>query len=134
MDDATRSQVRSRANERCEYCQLKSEDDPLPFHIEHIIPKKHRGSSELANLALACHQCNLHKGPNLSGLDPDTGKLIQLFNPREQKWLEHFRYTQGARITGLTDVGKTTIFVLDMNEESRVKLRLECGYYDGPLG
>jgi len=124
MDDATRSQVRRRANECCEYCLLKSEDDPLPFHIEHIIPKKHRGESTLGNLALACHQCNLHKGPNLSGLDPDTGKLVQLFNPREQKWHEHFRY-KAAR---LTSVGKTTIFVLDMNEDSRVKLRIECDY------
>jgi len=127
MDDATRSHVRRRANERCEYCQLKSEDDPLPFHIEHIIPKKHRGTSELDNLALACHQCNLHKGSNLSGLDPDTSELIQLFNPRVQNWSEHYCYS-GPSIRGLTSVGKTTVFVLDMNEESRVKLRVECGY------
>lgn len=133
MDDATRSHVRRRANERCEYWQLKSEDDLLPFHIEHIIPKKHRGTSELDNLALACHQCNLHKGPNLSGLDPDTSKLVPLFNPRVQKWQEHFRYN-GARIRGLTSIGKTTVFVLDINEESRIKLRLECGYSNDPLG
>lgn len=133
MDDATRSQVRRRANELCEYCQLKSVDDPLPFHIEHIIPKKHRGTSELVNLALACHQCNLHKGPNLTGLDPDTGKLVQLFNPREQEWQEHFSYSEEARIVGLTAVGKTTLFVLNMNDEDRVKSRLECGY-GAPLG
>jgi len=129
MDNVTRSQVRYRANECCEYCLLKAADDPLPLHIEHIIPKKHRGTSELDNLALACHQCNLHKGSNLSGLDPNTGKLVRLFNPRVQMWQDHFRY-KGARLEGTTLIGETTVFVLNMNEESRVRLRLECGYGD----
>lgn len=121
MDNAIRSHVRERANQRCEYCSLKADHDTLPLHIEHIIAKKHGGSSELGNLALACQQCNLHKGPNLTGLDPDTGKLVQLFNPRLDNWQVHFRY-QGAVVQGLTPVGKTTVFVLDMNEESRVNL------------
>lgn len=133
MDDTTRSQVRRRANQRCEYCLLQAEDDPLPLHIEHIIPKKHRGTSDLGNLALACHQCNLHKGPNLSGLDPDTGKLTPLFHPRQQNWEEHFRY-RGPRIKGLTAVGRTTVFVLNMNDDDRVAARRLFGYGDVLLG
>jgi hypothetical protein len=27
----------------------------------------------IRNLAPACHRCNLHKGPNLTGIDPETG-------------------------------------------------------------
>ena len=58
MDDAIRSLVRSRANGRCEYCLLHENEDGFVFHVEHIIPKKHRGDSELENLTFACNQCN----------------------------------------------------------------------------
>jgi hypothetical protein len=30
------------------------------------------------NLAFACYHCNLHKGPNLSGIDQDSGALVRL--------------------------------------------------------
>ena len=133
MDAATRTLVRSRAHGRSEYCRLKEDDDVYTFHVEHIIPKKHGGDSGLENLALSCHQCNLHKGPNLAGLDPDSGQIIPLFHPRQQNWQEHFRY-QGPRIEGITIIGKTTAFVLNMNDKDRVEARRIYGYGDGPLG
>ena len=37
-----------------------------------------------------CYHCNLHKGPNLSGIDQESGALVRLFNPREDKWDDHF--------------------------------------------
>ena len=47
MDAAARQHVRDRAGNRCEYCGLRREHSPLaPLQIEHIIPKKHRGSDE----------------------------------------------------------------------------------------
>jgi len=58
MDEALRSLVRSRANRNCEYCQLHEDEDNYVFHVEHIIPRKHRGESTPENLALACNQCN----------------------------------------------------------------------------
>lgn len=127
MDESTRQKVRRRAGDRCEYCLITAEDALLPLQIEHITALKHGGSSELDNLALACHRCNLHKGPNLAGLDPDNGDLVRLYNPRAQVWQDHFRF-QGARIQGTTEYGRTTVFVLNMNEESRVQLRELCGY------
>jgi 5-methylcytosine-specific restriction endonuclease McrA len=42
------------------------------FHVDHIIPKQHGSSDDPSNLALACYHYNLYKGPNLTGLDPDT--------------------------------------------------------------
>jgi 5-methylcytosine-specific restriction endonuclease McrA len=30
----------------------------------------------LDNLALACHRCNLRKGPNLTGIDPMSGEMV----------------------------------------------------------
>src|SRR6266516_3295852 len=68
----TRAQVRERAQNVCEYCQLHQDDSPLAaLHVEHIIPKIHGGSDDLDNAALACIDCNLHKGTNLTGIDPD---------------------------------------------------------------
>ena len=56
---------------RCEYCRLPQSALPLArFHIEHVIARQHRGGDSPGNLALSCHHCNLHKGPNLSGVDP----------------------------------------------------------------
>ena len=60
------------------------------FHVEHIVPRKHKGGDDLGNLCLCCQHCNLHKGANLSGLDPATGQLTRLFHPREDIWEEHF--------------------------------------------
>jgi 5-methylcytosine-specific restriction endonuclease McrA len=77
-----------RAQNACEYCCLHQEDSPLAtLHIEHIIPKFHGGSDDIDNLALACIDCNLHKGTNLTGIDPETGALTELFHPRHQEWM-----------------------------------------------
>lgn len=112
MDEATRERVRSRAGNRCEYCQLRQEDSPLAkLHIEHIIPRKHGGNDRNANLALAWIDCNLHKGPNVAGLDHETGQLIELFHPRRHRWDEHFEW-QGIYLVGKTPIGRVTVEVL----------------------
>ena len=87
----TKALVRKRAGYSCEYCGLHEDDSPLAaLHVEHIIPKCHGGTDDPANLALACIDCNLHKGPNLTGIDPNTGELSQLYNPRTNSWNRHF--------------------------------------------
>src|SRR5260370_38320343 len=86
-----RAQVRERAQNACEYCHLHQDDSPLAaLHVEHIIPKIHGGSDDIDNLALACIDCNLHKGTNLTGIDPETKEITELFNPRRQAWEDHF--------------------------------------------
>lgn len=133
MDAATRTAVWNRADSRCEYCHLRQEHEPVhTFHIEHVVAKQHRGTDELGNLALACHLCNWHKGPNLTSLDPDNGTLTPLFHPRRDHWPDHFSY-HGANLIGLTDIGRTTIWLLEMNCDERLALRsvlLELGELD----
>ena len=120
---AIRDLVRSRAQGCCEYCQALQADMPIAtFHVEHIIARQHGGPSVESNLALSCHHCNLHKGPNLSGIDPDTTLPTQLFNPRLAKWDEHFAMN-GAEVIGLTPVGRATVRVLVMNARGRLDLR-----------
>ena len=54
MDAETRRIVRERADDRCEYCRLRQEQAPLWRHqIEHIVPRKHRGTDDPDNLGLA---------------------------------------------------------------------------------
>jgi 5-methylcytosine-specific restriction endonuclease McrA len=123
MDAAVREFVRERAGNHCEYCLLKQEHLPfLTFQVEHIIPRKHGGDDPPVNLALACDRCNSHKGTNLTGIDPETGEIVALFNPRQHLWEEHFCLSD-VTIVGLAAVGRTTIHVLRMNEERRVRLR-----------
>src|SRR2546429_7679685 len=118
-----RSHVRERAHNACEYCHLHQRDSPLAaLHIEHIIPKTHGGSDDLDNLALACIDCNLHKGTNLTGIDPETNEVTELFHPRRQDWNEHFGL-QGVHVIGKTETGRTTIRVLNMNSDDQAALR-----------
>ena len=92
------------------------------LHVEHIIPKTHGGSDDIDNLALACIDCNLHKGTNLTGIDPETSAVTQLFHPRHQAWEDHFEW-QGIYLAGKTATGRTTIRVLNINSEDQVALR-----------
>lgn len=123
MDAQTRARVRERAGHRCEYCQLHQDDSPLAaLHIEHIIPKVHGGTDDLENLALACIDCNLHKGTNLSGVDPASGEITKLFHPRRESWEAHFMW-RGNEIVGRSASGRTTVRVLQMNSEDQLALR-----------
>lgn len=89
---------------------------------DHIIPNQHGGSSEADNLALACLRCNRRKGPNIGSLDPETGALVSFFNPRTQKWQQHFRL-DGAMIQPLTPEGRVTVKILRLNDAQRVEER-----------
>jgi len=125
IDAATRRLVRERAGHRCEYCRLAQAHQPFPaFPVDHIIARQHGGTDAADNLALSCYHCNLHKGPNLTGIDPESGALTPLFHPRRTVWDAHF-LLRDALIVGLTAVGRTTVYVLAMNAAERVQLRRE---------
>ena len=112
MDEATRQLVRTRAAGRCEYCRSYQDDEPFArFQTEHVVARQHGGSDDESNLALACPHCNLHKGPNLAGLDPFDDTLTPLFNPRTQRWEDHFA-RRGPLIMGQSAVGRTTFSVV----------------------
>ena len=125
-----RERVRIRAGHRCEYCRLRQAvESGVPFHTEHIVAQQHGGVDAEDNLAFACCWCNAVKGPNLTSLDPDSGKITRLFHPRQDRWEEHFR-REGPHILGVKDVGRTTVFLLRFNSEMNLRLRsllLELG-------
>jgi hypothetical protein len=83
VDKAVHKAVRARAGHRCEYCRFPETFAELPFHLDHIIALQHGGPTVPENLALACCYCNRYKGPNLSGIDPESGNVVSLFHPRQ---------------------------------------------------
>ncbi len=122
MDKALAKIVRERAGYCCEYCRLPENCVSITFEIDHVVAEQHAGKSVASNLALACFADNHHKGPNLAGIDPQTGKRAWLFNPRRQKWERHFRW-YGAVLVGRTAEGRATIAVLQINAPHRVAQR-----------
>ncbi len=115
--------VIARANGRCEYCLLHQDASFARHPIDHIIPVAQGGETNETNLALACASCNTAKGPNLTGIDPLSGQVAVLYNPRRQKWERHFKL-EGATIVGLTKSGRATVHLLQINSPKRVEERL----------
>jgi hypothetical protein len=116
--------VWERAGGCCEYCCMSHEYDHSTFEIDHVIAASHGGATRASNLCLACFSCNSFKGPNLSGVDPKTKKIVQLFNPRRHAWPRHFRW-HGPRLLGRTSTGRATIATLRINLDHRIAYRQE---------
>lgn len=122
MDSALRRRVLERAEFRCEYCHYPVEFAVRPFQVDHIIAEQHGGTTILDNLASACNRCNLHKGPNIASIDPTTGTMVPLFNPRTQEWGANFSW-EGPRLVGITPIGRATIAVLSINSPLVIAVR-----------
>lgn len=126
-----RKLIIARAANRCEYCRVLSYLVGLDFHIEHIIGIQHGGTDSILNLAYACSYCNWKKGPNIGTILYLGGKLTPLFNPITQNWFDYFEAKNGE-IIPLTNVGKATVKLLELNQPSRVNARFQmmlAGFY-----
>jgi HNH endonuclease len=115
---ASRQRIRQRANFLCEYCHSSEEASASLFTLDHIIPQSLGGDDAEDNLALACHRCNGRRYNFTEGTDSQTNILVPLFNPRKDRWFEHFSWsTDGYNIFGVTPIGRATIDRLDLNDD-----------------
>lgn len=62
----------------------------------------------------------------MAGLDPLDGRLTPLYNPRSDRWIDHFA-DRGSVVVGRTADGRVTVRVLGMNDRLRAELRLLAG-------
>ena len=121
---AVRREVRNRAGNRCEYCRHPDSHACSPFACEHVLPRV-RGAGDSPNeLAWSCMACNGHKAAKTHARDPRSGRRAALFNPRRQRWCEHFRWSDDSLlIIGMTTTGRATVEALQLNRPEIVNLR-----------
>lgn len=119
-----RERVAETARYRCGYCLSREVVVGTPMEVDHLIPEALGGLTEETNLWLACSLCNNHKGDRIAGLDPLSGEVVRLFNPRHQPWCDHFRWTElGDRIVGITPTGRASVVAFKLNRPSLVHAR-----------
>ena len=119
-----RQRVAEQALHRCGYCLTTELLIGAPMEIEHIIPLALGGHTEENNLWLACSLCNQHKGIRMIAPDPLTDEFVPLFNPRHQRWLDHFTWsTDFERVLGMTAIGRATVTVIQLNRPLLVRSR-----------
>ncbi|HIE12990.1 MAG TPA: HNH endonuclease [Desulfotomaculum sp.] len=119
---------------RADYCLVHEENTFFGCEVDHIISVKHGGPTEADNLAYACVFCNRHKGSDIGSVLWRTGEFIRFFNPRIDRWVDHFRLS-GAIIEPLTGIGEATARILRFNDSDRILERqalIAVGRYPTP--
>ena len=119
VSTALRRLVAGRAEDLCEYCLLHEEDTFFGCEVDHIISEKHGGPTVAENLAYACAFCNRAKGSDVGSIVWHTGIFRRFFNPRTDRWAEHFAL-DGVTILALSDIGEVTARILDFNNPDRL--------------
>jgi hypothetical protein len=123
--------VAARAQHRCEYCHAPELIFNFPFEVEHIIPVSFGGENIGSNFALACRSCNLFKGAYIQYPDPDTGKKVRLYDPRQDNWWNHFEVDlETYEIHGISSIGRATVTCLNFNSQSQLKARKKWGRFE----
>ena len=122
ISEQVRALVAARARYRCEYCLIQEDDAGFPHQVDHVVSRKHGGSSDPDNLAFACILCNRYKGSDVASIDLKTGDAVRLFDPRRDGWIDHFRL-QAEFIEPLTRIGAVTVRLLRLNVAERVAER-----------
>ncbi|RMG25661.1 MAG: HNH endonuclease [Bacteroidetes bacterium] len=116
--------VKERAHGYCEYCGHPEIYANQFYSIEHIIPLSKNGTNELDNLAYSCQPCNGHKYNKTRVLDPVSGQIVPLFNPRKHSWTAHFCWSEDyLNIEGISATGRATVKALELNRKNLVNLR-----------
>jgi 5-methylcytosine-specific restriction endonuclease McrA len=116
--------VEQRADGQCEFCRSPFDFSTETFEIEHIVPLVQGGTNEMENLALSCGGCNSRKRGYITGIDDLTNQEVPLFNPRVEKWTEHFSWSNDfIRVEGKTAIARATINRLQLNRAGVVNLR-----------
>ncbi len=124
ISPSLRQQIADSDKNRCSYCQTQVAVVGNTLELDHIIPIHAGGASQAQNLCLACSSCNQAKSSKISAIDPVSEKTEKIFNPRQQKWQDHFRWIAGeTKIEGITAIGRATVMALNMNRSLIVKTR-----------
>jgi len=122
-----RRAVRERASMRCEYCLIHEKDAFFPHEPDHIIAVKHRGVTEIQNLAWTCFLCNRAKGSDIASVDESSGQVVRLFNPRLDSWSDHFELLIDGNLEAKSGIARATLSLLKLNRPELLAIRRLLG-------
>jgi hypothetical protein len=124
ISEEVKARVRQQAGNQCGYCRSLQKYVWGTLEIEHTIPRSKGGGNEEENLWLACRPCNTYKSAQTEAIDPLTGRTFGLYNPRKQRWTEHFAWSDdGIYVLGLTACGRATVSALQLNNSFALTVR-----------
>ena len=122
---ALRQALRAEVEDaRCAYCHSPEKLLGMPLEVDHVIPEAVGGKTELANVCFCCRPCNGYKWHHTYARDPQRGRRVRLFHPRQQRWSVHFTWSaDGASLLWGTAAGRATVALLRMNNDLIMDLR-----------
>ena len=119
-----RRMVGDRAKGCCEYCLIPEALSLSSHQVDHVIAEKHDGDTTPENLALSCCLCNQAKGSDIASIDPNTGKVVRLYNPRKDTWTDHFTLeVKSGLIHPQTAIARVTAKLLRINRLENLSVR-----------
>ena len=89
---------------------------------------------QIINLGYVCSFCNRNKGSDIGSIVWRTGQFYRFFNPRIDRWADHFALSE-VRIDTLAEIGEVTARILDFNHVDHLIERQELealGRYPSP--
>ena len=123
LTGAQKRLIIERSGGLCEYCKCPEDYSLKSFDFDHILPESKGGPTSPENIAYACGGCNGYKHAKTGSIDPDSGVEADLFNPRQERWEDHFRWSEDVlTIVGLTPTGRATVQALQLNRRGVVNI------------
>ncbi len=116
--------VAEQSRYRCGYCLSPESILGMAMVIDHLTPQSRGGLTEEKNLWLACAPCNTYKADRVFAADPESRRVVRIYNPRYQAWQDHFTWTDGGiLIMGKGTIGRATVESLRLNRKKLVRAR-----------
>lgn len=99
-----RFEIFKRDSFQCRYCGKRPPE--IILHIDHILPKKLKGTDLIENLITACSECNLGKAARpLSILPPENINRLREIRERKEQLQEFYKHQEFIEHTREKDVG-----------------------------
>jgi len=111
--------VRRRANFACEYCGVSEVDSGARLTLDHYQPTSQEGTDDPDNLIYACFACNVNKGDYW----PTATGQLPVWNPRDQRFDQHFVQDPDGELLPRTEIGRFTIHLVRLNRPELVAHR-----------
>ena len=125
MNKSLRKRIKERAQYLCEYCLSPERFCASYYEGDHITPPSAGGTDDYENFANACGGCNNNKSNHIQAIDPISGHVVSLYNPRLHIWEEHFGWNETFTLMlGISPIGRATIKKLKLNREEVINLRI----------